>query len=759
MEHSNNVAGITYTLVTVPVLLLFTHKYRFGRKEVVEYLLADGHANPNSTTRDGSTPLSRTSTTAIIRLLLQHGAVAADLYEYSSLLPKGSPREVAQSTVSVFVVGDKGAGKSTLTKALTTEREGIARLAGRLSKVSGVKERTAGIECHMIHSSQIGHLSLYDMAGHGEFHNAHDTVIRSSVSGQSSALFLLVAHMGTSVEDLKQTVSYWLSFIQSQVSVESSAPEAKPYLLVVGSHADHVLSKKDLQEKERMIQTFCKDAENIDFVDYVRVDCRYSESFSLTQLRKHILATHDKLQQNIPQFSFRDHCFHVYVVSECGSTPGLQLKSLMKAIQHSRFSSREFLPQTMESLHEVCSNLNKRGVTLYIQTQSIESNWILIDRDLLLREVNGSIFAPDDFTEHKSLTQTGVVPFSKICTAFAQLIETKETDPQLIVDFLVHMEFCREITEEDLLQLVTETHTEYGSERYFLFPALTQQSPPRDLCQPQPHQYNSCWALQCLDQHYLSPRFRQVLLLRLAFEHSRAVEAHKVAATSPALHQQCSLWRNGIKWSTDSSDVLVEISHHSVALYLSCRSEASNRSEQLQLVSIRAQVIQQILKAKVEFCGSVKTVEEFISHPQYPVTIPSTSGISVKAIAQAICSGRKKVHTSPHDLVPVSELLCFEPLQFCNIQCLVDLYSGKHLFCKVTSSFIESVSSNISCVDDFCTLLNVPLHKVAVDSSSSGYEKAVRMFQEWQTQSEGTYHCLRQQMDKYSIFSGRNILV
>ena len=37
------------------------------------------------------------------------------------------------------------------------------------------------------------------------------------------------------------------------------------------------------------------------------------------------------------------------------------------------------------------------------------------------------------------------------------------TDPQLIVDFPVHMEFCREITEEDLLQLVMKAHTEYGS--------------------------------------------------------------------------------------------------------------------------------------------------------------------------------------------------------------------------------------------------------------------------------------------------------
>ena len=196
------------------------------------------------------------------------------------------------------------------------------------------------------------------------------------------------------------------------------------------------------------------------------------------------------------------------------------------------------------------------------------------------------------------------------------------------------MEFYREITEEDLLQQVMETHTEYGSERHFLFPALTQQNPPRDLWQPQPHQYNSCWALQCLDQHYLSSRFHQVLLLRLAFEHSQAVEAHKVAATSPALHQQCSLWRNGIKWSIDSSDVLVEISHHSVALYLFCRSEASNRSEQLQLVSTRAQVIQQILKAKARVLWPCQDGGRVYPSP----TIPSHHPLHFRNLSQSYCT-------------------------------------------------------------------------------------------------------------------------
>ena len=39
----------------------------------------------------------------------------------------------------------------------------------------------------------------------------------------------------------------------------------------------------------------------------------------------------------------------------------------------------------------------------------VEGSWIIIDKDMLLREVNGSVFAPDDFTEYKELTRTGIV--------------------------------------------------------------------------------------------------------------------------------------------------------------------------------------------------------------------------------------------------------------------------------------------------------------------------------------------------------------
>ena len=58
---------------------------------------------------------------------------------------------------------------------------------------------------------------MYDLAGHREFPNAHDTVIRSSISGLSLRLFLFVVNLGALLVDLKGIISYWLPFIQSQV--------------------------------------------------------------------------------------------------------------------------------------------------------------------------------------------------------------------------------------------------------------------------------------------------------------------------------------------------------------------------------------------------------------------------------------------------------------------------------------------------------------------------------------------------------------
>ena len=186
-----------------------------------------------------------------------------------------------------------------------------------------------------------------------------------------------------------------------------------------------------------------------------------------------------------------------------------------------------------------------------------------------------------------------------------------------------------------------------------------------------------------------------------------------------------------------------------VVLLLRCK-----KGKELSLVKLRSQIIKEILSMKAEFCSNAETTEHFIPKPTYP--IDTKTSICLFYIAHSICSHEEGVHLDKDTPFEIECLLFFEPYKFCNHQCLVDIYS--HESCKVTQQFIDHVSDNISRVDDFCKMvLNVPLHKI--DDCSSDCRKVVRMFREWQSQSEGTYHCLRLHMDQYSIFAGRDILV
>ena len=174
-----------------------------------------------------------------------------------------------------------------------------------------------------------------------------------------------------------------------------------------------------------------------------------------------------------------------------------------------------------------------------------------------------------------------------------------------------------------------------------------------------------------------------------------------------------------------------------VVLLLRCKE-----GKELALVKLRSQIIKEILSIKAEFCSNAETTEHFVPEPTYPVD--TTSSISLTDIAHSICCHEDAVLVDKDTPIEITDFLFFEPYNLCNHQCLVDIYS--HESCKVTQQFIDHISDNISHVDDFCKkVLNVPLHKIA--RCSSDCEKAVRMFREWQSQSEGTYHCLRQHMD------------
>ena len=154
------------------------------------------HCNVHATTKDGSSALSLTRSTDVIRKLLRYGANIKEVrVQYRSELPASCPKQQAKPVVKTFVVGDPEAGKTTLVKALETQSAGFYRIIDRFVKVSGIDQRTAGIIPHSIESKEFGHLTIYDFAGHKEFYGSHAAMLRNTMAGSSATLFLLLADL------------------------------------------------------------------------------------------------------------------------------------------------------------------------------------------------------------------------------------------------------------------------------------------------------------------------------------------------------------------------------------------------------------------------------------------------------------------------------------------------------------------------------------------------------------------------------------
>ena len=741
---------------------------------MVQSLLTIPGCAPNCNNRDGHTSLALARQTDIMRCLLKYGAKSKTMY-HDILLRSSTPPSPPPSppSVTVFTVGDKGAGKSTLAKALMTENKGISRFSARVTKVGGVTTRTAGIECHQIHNRRIGNLRLYDIAGHREFHSSHDTVIRNASSG---AIFLFVIDLTATESDLQSTVFFWISFFQNQVSPDIDE-SCKPHLLLIGSHADRLASKSDLRRKEELIKKSCSSVSKLQIVGFLAVDCRYSESTSLAQLRRKIFEIQQSKQANLV-VTYQLQYFQIFLKQVCGDQPGVQLGTIMEFIQleirQQSVTFFDFLPNTYSSASKLCIELNRRGIILYMQKKPLEYSWVFVDWKTLLKKVNGSVFAFYDFQKHKSLAiHTGVVPLKKIFYHFQHVVETRHMDIELILRFMIHMEICREITDSNMLEILAINYPDYKEDRHFFFPGLITESieciqnvtSAKQLWQPTPgttySPHSSCWVLKCSGiQHYFSRHFLQLLLLHLAFMHSLPANTNDEGIDIPGFKQECILWKNGIRWVSSFIEVLVSIADHQVSVLMRC-----HEGKEGALAYTRSQVINEVLTAKKEFCGNTETSELFIPNPTFPVN--TDIFVPLANVTHSIARHKEDVISSNKTMIELHHLLQFEPYMYLPTECLSDLYSAHSETRSLTTSFITLFSDAIveksanhfyTVFNDFCTMLGVSSIKIK-STRSQPYQQSHQMLEEWKEKSDGTLQCLREHMDKYSVFSGRNILV
>ena len=711
-----------------------------------------GQYYPTCSTCSGQTRISMADNAEHIRHLLNIGA------NPTSYFPQRL-RESPDAAINMFVLGDPGAGKSTLVKAVSNEGNALARLKNRFFKVTDVDEKTAGIIPYDIYSESLGRVNVYDFAGHREYYAGHDALLQNSMRG-SPSIFTLVVDFSEEEDKIREKVQYWLQFISNHSS--DSGPN--PHLLVVGSHAEK-LSAKESREKSSLLQSVISshNLSGFSFIGNIVMDCRYSESISMSKLRSK-LSESCKLLRSSAEMAAAHHSYLVFLLDrfreEVAVTLGEASAEMTKHLNNSDYIYLECV-KSSDPL-EICKELNNRGNILFMRNDECpQQSWIIFNKAALLSQVNGVVFAPDDFRELSS--DSGIVPLSKLVSVFPKL------HSDMITRFLCHLEFCHEVTDPEVLALLHASNN--PKERLFFFPGLVKLSIPSNVWQPSDlFGYHSGWLLKCCKpEQFFNPRFLQVLLLRVAYSFALASSA----ADSHVLPRNCRVWKCGMSWTGRVEiEIVVEIINNKqvIAVMRCFKSHTST----MELLRTRSAIIRMILNTKEELCSNVNVQESFL-HPEsvkcYPLTADLSNSVPIEDVTQAVVEGNLCVLDENLRILPLDTLLLYEPFANLGKTILREVFDNIASQ-YITKEFIYKIAENLhrthSESDDERNVIKrmssvfelTPLEVDSLQSVQGDTRQLARIFQLWRDKmgAEGTLVNLRKLLNHFSIFAGRNPL-
>ena len=678
-----------------------------------------------------------------------------------------------ESVFKIFVLGNHAAGKSTLVKVIENEITSyfgsFGSFGGQWRNIleSSVEPLTAGIIPISIESRRLGQIVIYDMAGHYQYYSSHAALLRSLVSSSSSML-LVVVSLKQEKEEITRQLQYWNSFVDI-----CCCSDGRPLTVVVFSHADKVTEKE--RKSAEIVKALAHSQSSSSFSEAVTLDCRKLASEGLSKISKIVARCCTTFRQTF-RFEFTVQLLYAFISSRLADRIACtfsELQSLMRQEQGEdsfalKIQDKEYLPTNATELSQHLTTLSDKGQLLFLKSaRKVEDSWLVIDKAVLLSEVNGTVFAPNNFKQYHNITNsTGVVPFSKIKKVFPN------RDPYMVVAFLQHLEFCQEISETEV-SLISSKHFKCSCgpvERFFFFPALVNEERPNGAGSAiDTPSYTCGWILQCSQPHlFLTPQFIHVLFLRLAFTFALAYDDSTCEVeVSPVLERRCFVWKNGIYWlSRKGVDTTVEVAEQNttVTLKISCLT-----GREMEGVEHRSQVINCIMECKEELCSTV-TLKESLIHPScltMPMTSTSLQLFSLSELVEALLKNESVLVSQPgKKMVEINRLLYFE-----SYSC----FSGELFRETITESdkpvcktFLDKVTKH--------SHANVHQLKQALGIDSAKFQAAFArappfqrdqpeyqcklVFQVWKESTQSpTYGALRSSLDKYSVFCGRNPLV
>ena len=591
-----------------------------GHTDIARYLVENCNCNVMATDNYGNTPFHlacqsnyNNLNVPVIKYFLSIPVVLKSFTnkasDYHSPLP-GAEGDVAPifnqfervqishpvgSFVNIFLLGNTGAGKTSLCHVL--KKKSRASFFKR-KFVTGVKTLTAGIVPNKLHRHKnLGDVIIHDFAGQPEYYSSHAAILESLLQN-CGAVFVVVVNL---TQDLSQQVRFWSGIVRNECQ---KAMSSECHLIVIASHADRA-EFKQIELKAELTEAGYND------VPIIALDCRLRSSDNLRSFVKNLshLSTSIRNKQS-PAISL--YCNFLYSILEALKDNVCTLEKLTSLCEESRQKGVPLPDDIVPSL----KTLHSSGLIVYLENKEDHmKSWVVIRKEILLSEVDGILFAPAHFEEHRKLaSNTGIITSKALEVVFIN------HDTNMLIAFLRSMKLCDKL-DKDLLKVTNlalrQEESLNDSDQLLFFPALISQERPQDACTHIEGCFKIGWCLKVTSKYSFSVRFLHVLLLHLAYQYSDAASENRPLVGS--LQRKCFFWKNGIHWYDDDGiETMVEQreSNQCVTMLMSCQERAVER-----MIELHFKLMKNITDLQKEYCPKLDCKGYLLASGglQYPV--------------------------------------------------------------------------------------------------------------------------------------------
>lgn len=537
----------------------------------------------------------------------------------------------------VFVLGNKGAGKSTLVKVLKTRSEAYYDNYSSVSEdgnVTNVMLDTIGIIPEDITSSEIGNMTVYDLSGDAEYHFSHSMIMKTATKA-GLALFILVVDISQHIQAVKKQVYYWFNYLCTMCGTELVS------VLIVGSHRDVLRDNDD--DKASAIEALISKEYPQSKTTFIPMDCRKVQSTEIIKISHELLLNSLPSIQKSVNANYNCHALYSFLksIQQCYCTLG-QLSTMIG-------TSDKFLPHNGEDLAELLAELSVKGLILFLKKESsLCDSWIIINIKHFLNEVNGLLFSPKH--DLSSISNIGLVPVSWIKSTFP------EHSPLTLSDILHTLEVC---------QVIDNNNTDVSiSDRCLFFPSFVPPGRPNPL--PPHNEFGFVWHLECIHYSRFFPtQFCHMLILRLALKFPlKGIKSCSSPVSLQAVSRRCQMWKFGIHWKTDDYvEIVVELSEDMQDVRVKIKWDEDSVGSIKAMMKLRSSIIKTIFCLHQKYCSSLE-VGEFLEMPHASLDSVNHQ-FAMQDIVRSICLKKEGVLSSDSmgsEVKRLDKILLHEPL-------------------------------------------------------------------------------------------------